>query len=120
MTTHTWIPTANGMVELPTGHTPPPAAQLVIGSATSGGRLALIATVEVPGREPTCHRHLERDTLLYVVTGEIALYRAGTNVAPTVGPITAPTEPLAVTTAVKTSAAFTDAGTADTHTAVWD
>ncbi len=85
MTTYAWTPTVNGMVELPTGHTPTPAAQLLIGSATSGGRLALIATVEVPGREPPCHRHLERDTLLYVVTGEIALYRAGTWVALPVG-----------------------------------
>jgi choice-of-anchor C domain-containing protein len=45
---------------------------------------------------------------------------AVTNVAPSVGPITAPTAPLAVTTAVKTSASFTDPGSADTHTAVWD
>ncbi len=85
MTTHAWTPMVNGMGELPTGHTPTPAAQLVIGSATSGGRLALIATVEVPGREPPCHRHLERDTLLYVVTGEVTLYLAGDWIALPVG-----------------------------------
>jgi PKD repeat protein len=43
-----------------------------------------------------------------------------TNVAASVGPITAPTEPLAVTTAVKASAPVSDPGSADTHTAVWD
>ncbi len=44
---------------------------------------------------------------------------AVTNVVPTVGPITAPPEPLPVNATVKTSAPFSDPGTADTHTAVW-
>lgn len=42
------------------------------------------------------------------------------NVAPTVGLITAPTTPLAVSTQITTSASFTDPGTADTHTAIWN
>jgi parallel beta-helix repeat protein len=43
-----------------------------------------------------------------------------TNVAPTVGPITAPMDPVQVGFSVNPSASFTDPGTADTHTAVWD
>src|SRR5262249_31771440 len=43
-----------------------------------------------------------------------------TNVAPTVGPITAPIDPFQVGTSISASASFTDPGTADTHTAVWD
>ncbi|HVK08828.1 MAG TPA: M57 family metalloprotease [Gemmataceae bacterium] len=43
-----------------------------------------------------------------------------TNAAPVAGVITAPTAPVAVGAAVSVSAGFTDAGTADTHTAVWD
>jgi PKD repeat protein len=42
------------------------------------------------------------------------------NVAPTVGPITAPTDPVQVGTPINASADFTDPGTADTHTAEWD
>ncbi len=42
------------------------------------------------------------------------------NIAPTVGAITAPLDPNQVNTSVNTSANFTDAGTPDTHTAVWD
>ena len=42
------------------------------------------------------------------------------NVAPSVGPITAPTAPLAVKTAFTASASFTDPGILDTHIVVWD
>ncbi|MBI3000509.1 MAG: SBBP repeat-containing protein [Deltaproteobacteria bacterium] len=42
-----------------------------------------------------------------------------TNVGPTVGVISAPAAPVQVTTAVTTSANFTDPGVPDTHTAVW-
>jgi PKD repeat protein len=42
------------------------------------------------------------------------------NVAPSCGPITAPTVPVEVNTAISASADFTDPGTADTHTALWD
>jgi hypothetical protein len=42
------------------------------------------------------------------------------NVAPTVGTITAPLEPVQVDTAINTSADFTDPGLLDTHTAIWD
>ena len=41
------------------------------------------------------------------------------NVAPTVGPITAPMDPVAVNTPITASALFTDPGT-DTHVAEWD
>lgn len=42
------------------------------------------------------------------------------NVAPAVGSITAPIDPVPVGTAITASASFTDPGTADTHTATWD
>jgi hypothetical protein len=42
------------------------------------------------------------------------------NVAPTVGAIMAPLDPIRVGVAVSTTAAFTDPGVMDTHTAVWD
>ena len=43
-----------------------------------------------------------------------------TNVAPTVGVITAPIHPTEVTTVINVIASFTDVGTRDTHTASWN
>jgi PKD repeat protein len=43
-----------------------------------------------------------------------------TNVAPLVGEITAPLDPLQVNTAITASAMVTDVGVLDTHTAIWD
>jgi hypothetical protein len=42
------------------------------------------------------------------------------NVAPTVGEISAPVDPVEVGTAIEVSTVFTDPGTLDTHTAEWD
>ena len=42
------------------------------------------------------------------------------NVAPIVGPITAPLDPVAAGTPIGVGASFTDPGKNDTHTAVWD
>jgi hypothetical protein len=42
------------------------------------------------------------------------------NVAPIIGVITAPTAPQQINTSVNASASFTDEGTLDTHTAVWN
>ncbi len=42
------------------------------------------------------------------------------NVSPTVGTITAPTDPVLVNTQINTNVSFTDPGIPDTHTAVWD
>jgi PKD repeat protein len=42
------------------------------------------------------------------------------NVAPTVGPITAPIDPVRDGTEITVSAPFTDPGTIDTHTATWN
>ena len=42
------------------------------------------------------------------------------NVAPTVGNITAPLDPVPVNTPINTGGNFTDPGFLDTHTAVWD
>ncbi len=57
-----------------------PALQVrvLVNSDTSGGRAALIETIAVPGAEPPCHRQLWADTLLYVVTGKLCVYLAGT------------------------------------------
>jgi hypothetical protein len=42
------------------------------------------------------------------------------NIAPIIGPITAPNEPIRTHAPVKVSAVFSDPGLLDTHTAVWD
>jgi N-acetylneuraminic acid mutarotase len=42
------------------------------------------------------------------------------NVAPTVGAITTTVDPVQVNTPINANASFTDPGTPDTHTAVWD
>ena len=42
------------------------------------------------------------------------------NVNPTVGKIISPIDPILVNTPITTSCTFTDAGTADTHTGIWD
>lgn len=42
------------------------------------------------------------------------------NLPPAVGQITAPVDPIQVTTTVAVSAGFTDPGVLDTHTAIWD
>ena len=42
------------------------------------------------------------------------------NIAPTVGEITAPVDPVEVNTAISVSANFSDPGTSDTHTAICD
>lgn len=42
------------------------------------------------------------------------------NVAPVVGPITAPIDQVMIGTAITASALFNDVGVSDTHTAVWD
>ena len=42
------------------------------------------------------------------------------NVAPVVGKINAPLDPIAVGTAITVNSTFTDVGILDTHTAVWD
>ena len=43
-----------------------------------------------------------------------------TNVAPTVGAITAPLDPILVNTGINTSVGFTDPGVSDTHVALWN
>jgi len=42
------------------------------------------------------------------------------NIPPTVGPITAPIDPVQINTSITATADFTDPGTIDTHTAQWD
>ena len=74
--------------------------------------------------------HTYADNDVYTVTltvtvnggavGSDTLLATVDNVAPVVGPITAPMDPLAVNTTVTASATFTDPGLLDTHTALWD
>ena len=42
------------------------------------------------------------------------------NISPSVGPITAPSVPVLINTAMSASASFTEPGVLDTHTAVWN
>lgn len=54
------------------------------------------------------------------LTGTAQTTVAVLNVAPTVGQIVAPAEPILVHTEITATAVFTDPGVLDTHTAVWD
>ncbi len=62
--------------------TPAPAtrqrATIRVGGEDTGGRLALIETVEVRGAESPCHRHHWEDEVIYVVAGELAVCIGGT------------------------------------------
>jgi hypothetical protein len=51
-----------------------------------------------------------------IATTTVTIY----NVAPVVGSIATPLDPVRVQTAISANATFTDAGTPDTHTAVWN
>jgi hypothetical protein len=72
---------------------------------------------------------LFRDNGTYLVKGRVfdqdegyTDYQASvvvTNVAPTVGAISAPADPRPISSSITSSAAFTDPGVLDTHTAVW-
>ena len=53
-----------------------PPAVLVTGAQT-GGRLALIETLEVRGAEPPRHCHHWEDETLYVLEGELAIFCGG-------------------------------------------
>jgi quercetin dioxygenase-like cupin family protein len=61
------------------------AATVLVTGADTGGRLALVETVEVQGAEPPCHCHHWEDETLYVLEGELIIYRAGTAVYAPVG-----------------------------------
>ncbi|PYO39628.1 MAG: hypothetical protein DMD29_08270 [Gemmatimonadetes bacterium] len=78
------------------------------------------------GPTPT-HRYADNGSYTVKLTvsdgslsGEATTRAVITNVAPSVGPITAPIDPLEAGTAVTAGAAFTDPGTLDTHTGVID
>jgi quercetin dioxygenase-like cupin family protein len=62
--------------------TPDPAtrqhATIRVRGEDTGGRLALVETVEVRGAESPCHRHHWEDEVIYVVTGELAVCVGGT------------------------------------------
>ena len=49
----------------------------IVGGEQTGGRFALIETVEVAGCEPPCHLHQHEDEMLYVLEGRLAVYVGG-------------------------------------------
>lgn len=46
--------------------------ELLLGGRDTGGRVALISSVERKGSEPPLHRHRNEDEIVYVLTGELA------------------------------------------------
>ena len=50
---------------------------LLVGGRDTGGRMALISSVERSGCEPPLHRHRNEDELVYVLTGELNFYVNG-------------------------------------------
>lgn len=74
--------------------------------------------------------HVYKDNGTYTVTVSVTDNQGATgagtaiitvnNIPPTVGVITAPTNPVRVNTATTVSANFTDPGVLDTHTAIWN
>jgi quercetin dioxygenase-like cupin family protein len=66
------------------GHQQRPATVLVTGEET-GGRFALVETIEQPGDELPYHRHQWEDKAIYVLDGALALSIAGTWVHAPIG-----------------------------------
>jgi quercetin dioxygenase-like cupin family protein len=54
------------------------SATMLIGSEETGGRFALVATIEQPGDELPYHRHHWEDKTIYVLEGALAVSNAGT------------------------------------------
>jgi hypothetical protein len=74
------------------------------------------ATLDGPGSQTVGLRVCDNKNACATTNATVNL----TNVAPTVGNITAPTDPQMVNSTANTSVTFTDPGTLDTHTAVWN
>ena len=52
-------------------------ASILVTGAETGGRFALVETIEVRGAEPPRHLHHGEDETLYVVEGELRVWLAG-------------------------------------------
>ena len=59
------------------GTTPAENAGVLITGEETGGRFALIQTVEVRGGEPPRHRHEREDEILHVLDGALRVWIAG-------------------------------------------
>jgi PKD repeat protein len=86
------------------------------GTFETPGQSASFAGVDGPATHTVSVQVTDNGGLTAVASMTVAV----NNVAPVVGPITAPTNPVKVATAINTSASFTDPGILDTHTAAWD
>ncbi len=80
------------------------------------GAAATFAALDGAGNYPVSVQVTDISGLATVATAAVDV----ANLAPALGEISAPLDPLAVGTAVTPSADFTDAGVLDTHTAEWD
>ncbi len=59
------------------GTAPAENAGVLITGEETGGRFALIQTVEVRGEEPPRHRHEREDEILHVLDGALRVWIAG-------------------------------------------
>ena len=59
------------------GSAGPEGADVLIAGEATGGRFALVQTVEVRGGEPPRHRHEREDEILHVLDGALRVWIAG-------------------------------------------
>ena len=98
--------------------------------AVDYGDGAVVLTLTLTSEETFELSHVYADDGEYIVTVTVTDVDGGEgsdtvvvtvlNVAPTVGPITVPVDPVQVNTKIDARAEFSDPGTLDTHTALWD
>jgi quercetin dioxygenase-like cupin family protein len=55
----------------------PVTTRVLVSGAVTGGRLAIVETLEPRGGEPPCHCHRHEDETLYVLEGMIAILCGG-------------------------------------------
>ena len=53
------------------------AASVLVAGGDTGGRFALLETVEKKGAEPPLHLHIREDELMYVLEGEVTFLLGG-------------------------------------------
>ena len=101
--TFEWDLTYNGVTFAPTS------------GVTGATPLVSAASLDGPTDSRTIAVRVSDGALSTIATAQLTVQ----NVAPAVGAITAPLSPVPVNTSITASASFNDAGTPDTHTALW-